>query len=210
MKIKIEQDYYDTGKKLYPFRLLNLNPGITVLIGCNGSGKSTLLHQIDIYCKRNNITRVLYDNFRHGGYNATDELLFRGDMSSLILDVTSSEGERIYYNTARIVPKIKYSLERVKAGETFFLLMDGLDSGMDVASIENTKMKFLKAVKEDCEKKGIIPYIVVSANSYETARDEQCFSLLTGKYVQIKTYEKYKNIVKKTYERKMERYADER
>lgn len=39
MKIKIEQDYYDTGKKLYPFRLLNLNPGITVLIGCNGSGK---------------------------------------------------------------------------------------------------------------------------------------------------------------------------
>lgn len=209
MKIKIEQDYYDTGKKLYPFRLLNLNPGITVLIGCNGSGKSTLLHQIDVYCKRNNITRILYDNFRHGGYNATDELLLRGDMSSLILDVTSSEGERIYYNTARIVPKIKYSLENVKAGEPFFLLIDGLDSGMDVATIDNVKTNFLNAVKVECEKAGIIPYIVVSANSYETAREEQCLSLLTGKYVQIGTYDKYKNIVKKTFERKLERYANE-
>lgn len=139
---------------------------------------------------------------------ATDALLFRGDMSSLILDVTSSEGERIYYNTAGIAPKIKYSLENVKAGESFFLLIDGLDSGMDVASIENTKIKFLKAVKEECDKKGVIPYIVVSANSYETARNEQCFSLLTGKYIQIKTYDKYKSIIKKTFDKKLERYKN--
>lgn len=209
MKIKINQDYYETGKKIFPYRTIELNPGITVLVGCNGSGKTTLLQQIDNFCRKNSLKSVRYDNFKEGGYNATNSLLLRGDMSSLILDITSSEGERVYYNVARLAPNIKHAIEDIEPGKPLFLLLDGIDSGMDVATIESVKTNFLNAAKTECEKAGITPYIVVSANSYETAREEQCLSLLTGKYVQIRTYDKYKNIVKKTYERKLERYANE-
>ena len=48
-------------------------------------------------------------------------------------------------------------------------------------------------------------YIVVSANEYEMARDEQCFDVYNGKYVKIKDYEEYRNLVLQSKEWKYAR-----
>ena len=43
---KIEIDYWDEGIPLYRKANIEINPGVTVLVGCNGSGKSTLITQL--------------------------------------------------------------------------------------------------------------------------------------------------------------------
>ena len=98
MKIKLEQDYYDTGVKLFPYRTLNLEPGITVLVGCNGSGKTTLLKQIKCHCSDNNIKYLHYDNYKDGGGHAMQSNLLFNDIKAVALDAVSSEGERIFHN----------------------------------------------------------------------------------------------------------------
>ena len=51
-------------------------------------------------------------------------------------------------------------------------------------------------------------YIVVSANAYEMARGENCFDVVNGRYVPIKSYEKYRSVVLKSRDKKNKRYGD--
>lgn len=45
-KFKIVRDYWDSGQALYQKENIEINPGLTVLVGCNGSGKTTLITQL--------------------------------------------------------------------------------------------------------------------------------------------------------------------
>ena len=45
-KIKTWKDPYDEGFSTCRRKEIEINPGVTVLVGCNGAGKSTLLHNI--------------------------------------------------------------------------------------------------------------------------------------------------------------------
>lgn len=206
LKIKIEQNYYGDETNLYPYKNLNLNSGITVLVGCNGSGKTTLLHQIKDYCRANDIEHLCYDNLHDGGSNARESMLFHDNLAALALDVTSSEGERIYYNISRFAPKIRKVVHETEAGKPFVLLIDAIDSGLDAVTIEEVKRVLLDLVVKDCESIGVVPYIILTSNSYETARGEQCISVANGKYISIKSYEKYRSIVQKTHDEKIKRY----
>ena len=44
---KLIKDYYDSGFDLFNKKTININKGVTVLVGCNGSGKTTLLNEIN-------------------------------------------------------------------------------------------------------------------------------------------------------------------
>lgn len=207
MKIKINQDYYDTGSELFRYRLINLQPGVTILTGCNGSGKTTLLSQFKLYCKRNNIECLKYDNYKDGGSRATDRYSYFGNMDVLLLDITSSEGERIFYNLSRFSQEIRQVVSTIEKDGSFFLLLDAIDSGLDAITIERVKKEFLYQVKDFCENSGITPYVVVTSNTFELSRNENCISLADGKYHPVKTYNQYRKIVEKTHEMKKVRYG---
>ena len=48
-------------------------------------------------------------------------------------------------------------------------------------------------------------YIVVSANEFEMAREEQCLDVYNGKYVTFKDYEEYRDLILKSRKWKEER-----
>ena len=50
-EIKISPNPYETKIKLYKERIINLKPGLTVLVGCNGCGKSTLIKRFLVISK---------------------------------------------------------------------------------------------------------------------------------------------------------------
>lgn len=209
MKIKLEQDYYDTGVKLFPYKTLNLEPGITVLVGCNGSGKTTLLKQIKCHCSDNNVKHLHYDNYKDGGGHAMQSNLLLNDIKAVALDAVSSEGERIFYNINRYSSKIKKAIDDLKNGDEFVLLLDAIDSGLDTATIDLVKKNLLHQIVSYCDKKGIIAYIVITSNSFEMGRNERCISLVDGKYHNLKTYDSYRKVIEKTFQLKMNRYNRE-
>ena len=53
--------------------------------------------------------------------------------------------------------------------------------------------------------KGKDIYIIVSANVYEMCRGEKCFDTYLGKYVDIKSYDEYREFILKSRERKEKR-----
>lgn len=209
MKIKLEQDYYDVSVKLFPYKTLNLEPGITVLVGCNGSGKTTLLKQIACHCSDNNVKYLHYDNYKNGGGHAMQSNLLLNDIKAVALDAVSSEGERIFHNINRYSSKIKETIDVLKNSDEFVLLLDAIDSGLDAATTDLIKKNLLHQIISYCDKKGIIAYIVITSNSFEMGRNERCISLVDGKYHNLKTYDSYRKVIEKTFQLKMDRYNKE-
>ena len=74
-----------------------------------------------------------------------------------------------------------------------WILLDAIDSGLSVDNIVDVKEDLFATILEYNYGKKI--YIVVSANEYEMARNEQCFDVYNGKYVTFKDYEEYRTTV---------------
>ena len=99
MKFEIIRDYYKEKEYIYNNKNIELEEGLTVLVGCNGSGKSTLLRQIKDSCKQSNIPCYYFDNLTEGGSGARSKASFYGDFSFLAESLCSSEAENINLNT---------------------------------------------------------------------------------------------------------------
>ena len=231
-KFKLEKDYYDEGVNLYKRGTIEINPGVTVLVGCNGIGKTTLLHQIKYRLKKENIPCILFDNLKDGGNHSVSEAGFFGDFGFMATAMCSSEGENIVMNMGKLASRLgtfvkegkdpkyknKEALARIIAnenGEDFiepeipkerWILLDAVDSGLSVDNIVEIKEYLFKTILE--HNYGNEIYIVVSANEYEMARGEQCFDVYNGRYASIKSYEKYRNLVLKSKEWKNARYPE--
>ena len=208
MKIPVNKTYYDEKEKIYTYSQIELNPGVTVLIGCNGSGKTTLIKQIERYCNKKNIVSYKYDNKLQGDTNAMSKALFFNDMAAIASDFVSSEGERINNNIARCAPQIASAVRASAKSEekVIFVLLDAIDSGLSIEGVMDTKMNLLHLIEEDAASLGVEAYIVVSANEYEMAADENCIDVTTGKYIKVKNYQDYKKIILNTYKKKCKRY----
>ena len=209
MNIDIVRDYYDQKDYLYQYNELNLEPGLTVLIGCNGSGKTTLLHQIERYCKKDNIKYFSFNNYTEGGSNAMSRAGFFGDIDSLAQDFISSEGERIGNNIARMAPKIGSLVRGCEPGEKLFILFDAIDSGLSIDGVIDTKENLLNVIVDDCENKGIEVYIIASANKFELARNVRSLNVVTGKFRKLNNYEDYAKEILSTFKYKKKRYKQE-
>lgn len=222
--IKTWRDPYESGFSPTRPTSVQLEPGISVLVGCNGAGKTTLLLNIKEEMKKQEIPCNLYDNLKDGGSNSLSEAFYIGDMKTGLDLWTSSEGEAIKINFGRSSTKIKRFLqdgfydtrsnrlaelfnkdkEKKPVGDKRVLLFDAVDSGLSVDSIIEIKSVF-ELILEDAKQLGIDVYIVISANEYELARGSNCFDVNEGRYIKFNDYEDYRNFIIKSRAKKEKR-----
>jgi len=225
-KIKLWKDPYDCGFDLYKKRTIELKPGITVLVGCNGIGKTTLLHNIEDVLRKEKIPVAKFDNLSDGGSNSRSEKAFLEDFRFVAESMSSSEGENIVLNLMDLAGKLgrfiktgiykrrynpfegvfkkdESSDKDIEMSNERWILFDTVDSGLSVDNIVELKEGLFKTIIEH-EKDNDI-YIVVSANEYEMAREEQCLDVYNGKYVAFKDYEEYRDLILKSRKWKEER-----
>lgn len=69
-EFKIIRNYWEKDQILYRKANIEINPGLTVLVGCNGSGKTTLITQLKRLLDEEKITYTSFDNLFDGGENA--------------------------------------------------------------------------------------------------------------------------------------------
>lgn len=205
-KFKIDNDAYGEGIKMYNKATIELIPGVTVLVGCNGAGKSTLLKQLYHMVQKENIPCVMFDNLRDGGDRARISAEFYGDMTFLGTSLCSSEGENIRLNMQRFSDMIIKMFKGNPHDQEYWIFADAVDSGFSIDNIVELKENLFEEILDVHKKKDV--YIVVSANAYEMARGENCFDVVNGRYVPIKSYEKYRSVVLKSRDKKNKRYGD--
>lgn len=213
MKIQTWRNPYETGVSYTKPKEIEINPGLTVLVGCNGAGKTTLLQNIKEHCNHNKIPCMLYDNLQSGGFSSLAESLYTGNYADASCMWNSSEGENIKYN----VLKNDYAFfmkecyennsksklfkvfdenygEDLKQSNIRVLLFDAVDSGLSIDIVIELKMIFQHMIKENPDYE---IYIIISANEYELANGTDCFDVVNGKYVSFNDYESFKNFILK-------------
>ena len=191
MKINVERDPWDTKKLLFRNSELELEPGITCLVGRNGSGKSTLLMEIEEHCRVNKIPFYKYDNFHEGGSHALSEYSFLGDFSALATNFMSSEGQRIVYDFVRKIKGIVAKIKENKSKQAVISL-DALDSGLDLYNLRDIN-RLLRIILDELKDKEI--YFVLACNSFELVRDNECIYPKTFKKMKFHTYEEYHKFI---------------
>lgn len=230
-KITIVRDPYEPKEYLYTKKEFEFKPGVTVLVGCNGCGKTTLLHQIKDYLKSKKVPVLSFDNLHDGGSNARSEAAAMNDFTFLATASFSSEGENIVMNVGRLAKNLRPFIqtgESQNRGDRLckafaravwgdqeehevpnerWLLLDAIDSGLSVDNIVDIKELLFKTIIEDSEAQGIKTFIIISANEFEMAREEQCMDVHTGKYRTFKGYESYRKFILKSRQIKDKRYS---
>lgn len=224
--IKTWRDPYDAGFSTCRKKQIEIQQGLTVLVGCNGSGKTTLLHNIKSELKKEDIPVFYYDNEKDGGNNSISESIFYGNLSFTATALCSSEGENISLNLSKIASKLRKFVETGDNGDRFnalaktlalkddneennvsnerWILLDAMDSGYLIDNVIEMK-DFFDLVIKDAKEFGIALYIMISSNEYELAHESKCFDVMEGKYIQFASYEDYKKFILRTREKKDKR-----
>ena len=206
-KFKIYKDYLGVGCDIYKKATITLKPGVTILAGCNGMGKTTLIRQLIDKLKSQNAHILSFDNLHDGGQNARSWAGFRGDFSFLATSAFSSEGENIQMNLGNFAGRIGDFCRFNRDSEDLWIFMDSIDSGLSIDNVVEVK-DMCKQIIEICGRNRSV-YIIISANLYEFARDEDCFDVYRGKYIRFKSYEKYREFILKTRQEKDNRVYDD-
>ena len=220
MLIKTWRDPYDSGFNTTNPKEIELNKGLTVLVGCNGAGKTTLLMNIKEHCKNSKIPCHFYNNLRDGGHHMDSMISGMADLPcdnmSLAASMwTASEGEAIKLNIGRQSTMYKeflstgyfknrsYRFSKLfsdkkedKSTETNMrvLLFDATDSGLSIDNICEIKVLF-ESILADAGESGLELYIIISANEYELCREADCFDVNKGRYIRFKDYEDYRKFI---------------
>lgn len=198
------RDYYTEKDYIYKRKTATFNPGLTILVGCNGSGKTTLLHQLSQNLGKLNIPVFSWDNYHEGGSHAMDTAGFDEDFRGLAAMCQSSEGERILFNFGDVAKRLGNFVRQHNDSNEIWILLDAMDSGLSIDGVLEVKDFFGFLQKEI---KGKDVYIIASANEYELARDNDCYSVIDLKYVGIDSYEEYKKLILKSRAHKDKRYS---
>lgn len=229
------RDPYDEGFSICKKSQIEIHSGLTVLVGCNGAGKSTTLHNIKEELQNENIPYYHFDNLHDGGSNAKSEATFDENWEFVATSMCSSEGENINLNIGSMAANLKSfmitgcvdnfnsrladALDKAfgNSNEEYdncpgtnerWLLLDAIDSGFSIDNVVELK-NFFKLVIDDFKKNGYELYIVVSANEYELAYFEDCFDVMSGKYIRFIDYEDFKKFILETRKEKDKRYQDD-
>lgn len=196
MKIKLHKDYYCLGYDIYKKDYVDLQPGLTVLVGCNGSGKSTLLRQLSEKANDLGIPVISYNNLRDGQENGMNYALNQlGDLNLLANLAMSSEGEQIYLNFGNFTKRIGNFIRNLGPDKKeIFVLLDALDSGLSIDQVSEMK-DFFAFVCEEEKKNGKEIYFVVSSNEYELCDGSRCLILPEMEYASFSSYQDYKQSI---------------
>jgi energy-coupling factor transporter ATP-binding protein EcfA2 len=193
MKITIKQPKHITGK-LYDNSTFDFAEGLTVLTGCNGSGKSTLLEELHKYADEHNIPNYLYDA-RKSQENLGREFQNNGDIDVItqcIAHNMESEGENLHSSFGYFLTAIGTVVRLAKPGDDIIIMIDGIDSGVSINLIRDIKDFLLNTMlaKENIPADTHM-YVIVSANSFELARDCDCIDVSTAKHKTFNNYDEY-------------------
>lgn len=226
--IKTWRNPYDNGFSTTRLKNITIKSGVTVLVGCNGAGKTTLIKNITEQLKKENTPYRIFDNLSSGGKKSVSEMMYNNNIEKVALMFSSSEGENIDNNICNILEKARYFIETgdsniyetnkflnffrdinqdeepIISNERWFLF-DAIDSGYSIDNIVELKETFNLMIS-DSKKMNKDLYIIVSANSYEMADNENCLDVMSGKYIRFKDYDEYKKFIIKSRKRKEKRY----
>lgn len=182
--------------KVYKKSKIQIEEGFTVFIGCNGCGKTSLLTIIENNLRELQIPVFSFNNLHEGGKHSMEESLWKNDLGMLATQVISSEGENILLNLGKTASRLGNFVRKNRNKKELWILMDAIDSGFSIDNIIEFKEELVSVILEDNKDKKI--YFIVTANEYEMACGEKCFSVQDGRYIDIKTYNSYKKLVLKT------------
>lgn len=183
--IKIDDWFNIWGGKTHSITLVNNR--LNILVGANGTGKTTTLRQL----KEKEKEAITFENETDGGDAEAHRRLNKGTTAEVASFMTASEGQRVLQSFGAIAKDIG---KKVSEGKDFYVLLDGVDSGMSVDNIRYLKSFFHKVIS-DCCSRNISVYFVVSSNSYELAKGEHCIDVKTGKTVTFKDYEDWAEFI---------------
>ena len=206
-RINIITDPHSEDVDLFKKKAIVIKPGVTVLVGCNGSEKTTLLKQIKENVKKRKEFIISFDNLKQGGQTSLEEQMGKGNFGFVARYIQYSEGENIMLNMSNIINTLGDIVKNKKLNDKkeLWLLFDAVDSGLSIDNIVDLKTVF-NMILNDKRLIGKSIFIILTANSYEIARGERCYDVSNCEYVNIKSYEDYRNIVLKSSEIKSERY----
>ncbi len=190
-RIKVYDEYNLFRKHTFEF-----NPGITVLIGRNGSGKTTLLGEIKDYLKNNSKPVFEYRNEDYEG-KSRSEFVFYGKIDLLAQSMTNSEGQEIMFNFGNHVGKLGDFVRKhiLRKSKEIFILLDGLDSGLSINSIDELIDLFENTIIKDCKKNNIDAYIIISANTFEFVRNQDCIFVSNASHMKFENYDDYREFI---------------
>lgn len=207
MKFKITRDPYEEKVYIYSRASVEINPGITVLVGCNGAGKSTLIRHIKYNCEEQKLDYINFDNLIDGGHNARDKFAFHDRFDLLSTAICSSEGEELSMNIGIQLGRIGKKIRQMDDNKSLFIFFDASDSGLSIDNVIEIKSVFDDCVIPDAKNKGIDVYVIIAANEYEMTDGQDCIDVSTLSHVTFKTYDDYKKYIIKNRERKDKRYV---
>ena len=201
----LNNDWYgEDDFNIFKKKKITIKSGLTVLVGCNGAGKTTLLKQIEQNLKNKDIPVMLHNNKSDGERELKSRAALYGDFNIVAKLMMSSEGENIVSVMSEIARKMGDFTRRNDNSKELWFMFDAVDSGLSIDNILEIKEQLIPIVFEHNVDKDI--YFLISTNSYEFARGENCFDVINGKYIKFADYEEYRNFILKSKEQKLERY----
>ena len=192
-KFFINKEPHEIGVQLFQKSEININEGITVLVGCNGIGKTTLINTIKDEIKKNKIPMIHFNNLQDGDQNARAEAMYYQDYQFLADTWTASEGENIVVNLGIAAKKIGLLLRENSNAKELWILLDACDSGLSVDNVVELKTFFRSTVIPDNKEKRI--YVIIAANEYEMTNGEQCFDVYNGEHITFNDYDEYREMI---------------
>jgi len=197
-------NWYGDDYAIFKKKWIKINPGLTVLVGCNGAGKTTLLKQINQSLKNKDIPVLFHSNMSDGERELKRKAAFHGNFEVVAKLMMNSEGENIVNVMEEIAKKMGELTRQYPEAQELWFLFDAIDSGLSIDNVLDIKDQLIPVVIEHNQNKDI--YFIISANSYEFARNENCFDVINGKYIKFKDYEEYREFILRTKEQKLKRY----
>ena len=203
----ITRDPYEDKIYIYNKTSVEVNPGITVLVGCNGAGKSTLINHMKYDCEKQKIDYIKFDNIIDGGHNAREKFAFHEQYDMLATAMCSSEGEELTLNIGHQFSRIGSKIRKMDKGKSLFIFFDASDSGLSIDNVIEIKSVFTDLVIPDAKNDGIDVYIIIAANEYEMCSGQDCIDVTSLNHISFKNYDEYRKYIIKNRERKDKRYA---
>ena len=201
----LNNDWYgEDDFNIFKKKKITIKSGLTVLVGCNGAGKTTLLKQIEQSLKNKDIPVMLHNNKSDGERELKSRAALYGDFNIVAKLMMSSEGENIVSVMSEIARKMGDFTRKNNDAKELWFMFDAVDSGLSIDNVLEIKEQLIPIVFEHNVDKDI--YFLISTNSYEFARGENCFDVINGKYIKFADYEEYRNYILKSKEQKLERY----
>lgn len=196
--IKFPKDPHDLGYSLYGADEITIHPYLTVLVGCNGSGKTTFLKLVEEEIRGDEDTLLITYNHLWDGRNGLDKALTIGDMETAANLFIASEGEAMKTNLGTLVKRLGSQIRKSKA-RNVWILLDAMDSGFSIDNIIDMKDFFNYLFMHEKDR---VFYVLISANSYEMARDEWCLDVQNMAYRSFADYEEYRDFILDTREKR--------